>query len=273
MFPLRDANPTRRVPYVTIILILVNIGIYFLVQPQGQQLFGQIDAEMEANRFTFEYAAIPCEVTTGEPLSVDEVPNSQGDIDNCDPGRGDPVFPDKQVWLAMLFSMFFHGSLIHLGGNLLFLWVFGNNIEDHLGALRYLIFYLIGGVVATLAHVAVQPDSTIPLIGASGAVAAVMGAYLVWFPNAQVLTAFFFIFVLFREIAAKWVLGFWLVSQFFINPNAGVAWMAHVGGFLFGAAIAALVRFSRAARGVAWREHYLETDADPFSGGGRRSPY
>lgn len=272
MFPLRDENPTRRVPFVTIILILANVGIYFLVQPQGQQLFGRVDTEMSANQFTYEYAAIPCEVTSGEPLSPAELPTAQGDIDNCGAGGGNPIFPDKQVWLAMLFSMFFHGSVLHLGGNLLFLWVFGNNIEDHLGPLRYLAFYLIGGIVATLAHVAVQPDSTIPLVGASGAVAAVMGAYLVWFPNAPVLTAFFFILVLFREIAAKWVLGFWLVSQFFINPNAGVAWVAHVGGFVFGAAIALLVRFSRAARGVAWRQQYLEPSADPFSGRGRQ-PY
>ncbi|HEV2808877.1 MAG TPA: rhomboid family intramembrane serine protease [Acidimicrobiales bacterium] len=273
MFPLRDENPTTRVPYVTILLILVNIGVYFLIQPQGQQLFGGVDTEMESNRFTFEYAAIPCEVTSGEPLSVEEFPTGQDDIDSCGQGGEQPAFPDKQVWLAVVFSMFFHGSVLHLGGNLLFLWVFGNNIEDHLGAARYLVFYLIAGIVATLAHVAVQPDSTIPLVGASGAVAGVMGAYLVWFPNAPVLTAFFFIFVLFREIAAKWLLGFWLISQFFINPNAGVAWVAHVGGFVFGAAIALIIRFSRGARTIAWRDSYLESSADPFSGRGRRSPY
>lgn len=272
MFPLRDENPTRRVPYVTIVLILVNIGVYFLVQPQGQQLFGAV-SEPELNRFTFEYAAIPCEITSGEPLSVEELPSSDGDMDNCGDGAEDPVFPDKQVWLALIFSMFFHGSVVHLGGNMLFLWVFGNNIEDHLGAARYLVFYLIGGIVATLAHVALQPDSTIPLVGASGAVAAVMGAYLAWFPNAPVLTAFFFIFILFREVAAKWLLGFWFVSQFFISPNAGVAWAAHVGGFVFGAVIALVIRLSRTARGVAWRDEYLEPSADPFSGGGRRPPY
>ncbi len=283
MIPLRDENPTRRVPVVTVVLILLNIGIYFLVQPQGQQFLGRVDTNMadpdaadrEATRFNFEYAAIPCEVVTGQPLSPDELPTATGDgTCSSDPGRGadSPIFPDKQVWLAVVFSMFFHGSLLHLGGNMLFLWVFGNNIEDHLGAARYLAFYLIAGIVATGAHILVQPGSTIPMVGASGAVAGVMGAYLVWFPNAPVLTAFFFIIVLFRQIAAKWLLGFWLISQFFVNPNAGVAWMAHVGGFVFGALIGLLVRSSRSARKVAWRSQYLEpSTVDPWYSG-RRGP-
>jgi membrane associated rhomboid family serine protease len=265
MFPLRDDNPTRRFPVVTILLILINVGVYLLVQPQGQQLLGQAETDVEVARFSYEYAAIPCEVTTGEPLSVDELPDAQGDINDCDGGASSapPIFPDKQVWLAVLLSMFFHGSLVHLGGNMLFLWVFGNNIEDHLGPVRFLVFYLIAGIVATGAHVLVQPDSTIPLVGASGAVAGVMGAYLIWFPNAPVLTAIFFFFI--QEVRAKWLLGFWFVSQFFVNPNAGVAWMAHVGGFVFGVAIGLLVRASHAARGLAWRERYLEPDLDPFS--------
>ncbi len=286
MIPLRDENPTRRLPVVTVLLILINIGIYFLVQPQGQQLLGQVDVDMsdpdlvdrEATRFNFEYAAIPCEVITGEPLSPEELPTSAG-AEQCsrDQGRGgasEPVFPEKQVWLAVLFSMFFHGSLLHLGGNLLFLWVFGNNIEDHLGPVRYLAFYLVAGIVATGAHILVQPGSTIPMVGASGAVAGVMGAYLVWFPNAPVLTLFFFIIVLFREIAAKWLLGFWFISQFFVNPNAGVAWMAHVGGFAFGALIGLVVRSSSTARNVAWRGEYLEpTTSDPWSSGRRGRRY
>ena len=266
MIPLRDDNPTRRVPVLTVLLILANVGIYFLVQPQGMA-----GSESEATRFSFQYAAIPCEIITGEPLSEEELPTTTSQADNCQRG-GAPVFADKQVWLAVVFSMFFHGSLLHLGGNMLFLWVFGNNIEDHLGAARYLVFYLLAGIVATGAHVAIQPDSTIPLVGASGAVAGVMGAYLVWFPNAPVLTAFFFFVILFREISAKWLLGFWFVSQFFVNPNAGVAWMAHVGGFAFGVAVGLLVRASRGARQVAWRDQYLQPGTDPWYGGSRR-PY
>jgi membrane associated rhomboid family serine protease len=138
--------------------------------------------------------------------------------------------------------MFLHGSWLHIGGNMLFLWVFGNNIEDRMGPLPYLVFYLAAGVVATLAHVAVQPSSTVPLIGASGAVAGVMGAYLVLFPNVQIRSLLIFILVLFRDIPAKWLLGFWFVLQFFTNPAEGVAWVAHVGGFLFGI-----------AAGLVWR--------------------
>jgi len=142
---------------------------------------------------------------------------------------------------------------------MLFLWIFGNNIEDHMGPARYLGFYVLGGIVAAIAHIAVQPDSTVPIVGASGAIAAVMGAYLVWFPSAPIRTIIIFYFILFRDISAKWLLGFWFVSQFFINPNEGVAWMAHVGGFVFGAAIALLVRGSDGARTALWREEYAVT--------------
>src|SRR3712207_1306908 len=130
--------------------------------------------------------------------------------------------------------MFLHGSLLHLGGNLLYLWIFGNNVEDRLGHVGYLAFYVVGGVVATLAHVAVNADSTIPLVGASGAIAAVMGAYLVWHPNARINTLVMMIFITFVRVKAKWLLAFWFVLQFFTGNDSGVAWMAHVGGFVFG---------------------------------------
>jgi membrane associated rhomboid family serine protease len=152
------------------------------------------------------------------------------------------VFPHKHVFLAVLSSMFLHGGLLHLGGNMLFLWVFGNNVEDRLGRVRYALFYVVAGVVATFTHVFLQPTSTIPVIGASGAIAGVMGAYLVWFPNARVLSLLFFIIA---RIRAKWWLLIWFVSQFFVNPNEGVAWAAHVGGFVFGALVALVLRQRR----------------------------
>lgn len=256
MIPLRDRNPTRKTPVITLVLIALNIGIYLFVQPQGLDLLGRGPAEdinSSVARFNYEYAAIPCEITTGKPISPEEltltVDASMLDVSPCDlPGESAPIFPDKRVLLAVLFSMFFHGNLLHLGGNILFLWIFGNNIEDRIGIFRYLGFYLLAGVVATAAHVGLQPDSTIPLIGASGAVAGVMGAYLIWFPNAPVLTAFVLLFIFLREIAAKWLLAFWFISQFFINPNEGVAWGAHVGGFAFGAMIALIVKINATAR-------------------------
>jgi membrane associated rhomboid family serine protease len=116
--------------------------------------------------------------------------------------------------------------------------VFGNNVEDRLGHVAYALFYLSGGVVAAVAHIAASPDSTVPVVGASGAIAAVMGAYLVWFPNVKVRTAVIMFFITLVDIPAKWVLGFWFVLQFFTSPNAGIAWVAHVGGFAFGAVVA-----------------------------------
>jgi membrane associated rhomboid family serine protease len=136
--------------------------------------------------------------------------------------------------------MFLHGGFLHLAGNMLFLWVFGNNIEDRLGHLPFVAFYLVCGLAATLAHVAVQPGSTVPLVGASGAIAGVMGAYLVWFPNALVLSWVVPFFLV--PVRAKWFLGIWFVLQFFTNPNAGVAWVAHVAGFVAGALAALVLR-------------------------------
>ena len=235
MIPLRDENPTRRRAVVTLVLIALNVGIYFGVQPP-------VDSA-EGAEFTYEMAAIPCEVTTNEPISVVEY---QTGTCNEQP-EGDPIFPDKRVLFALLVSMFLHGSLLHLGGNMLFLWVFGNNIEDHLGPFKYVAFYMASGLIATFAHIAVDPSSTVPVVGASGAIAGVMGAYLAWFPNVRIHTLFFFFFIIFRDISAKWLLAFWFVSQFFdaVNPNSGVAWGAHVGGFVFGLLVGAVLRATR----------------------------
>ena len=150
--------------------------------------------------------------------------------------------------------MFLHGGLLHLGGNMLFLWVFGNNIEDHLGRVKYVIFYLIAGIVATAAHVLGDVGSTIPVVGASGAVAGVMGAYLVWFPWAQIKTL---VFIMLTNLKAWMVLAFWFGSQFFISPSDGVAWLAHVGGFVFGVLIAALARGSEGFRKQLWEHKYM----------------
>ena len=219
MFPLRDENPTRRHAYVTVVLILLNVGVYFLWQPPVSDPTSAV--------FEYQHAAIPCEITTREPLAIAEIRTA-----TCTRHDGLPAaFPRKQVLLAIVVSMFLHGSLVHLGGNMLFLWIFGNNVEDRLGAVRYLLFYFAAGVLATLAHVALQPHSTVPVIGASGAIAGIMGAYLVWYPNAPVLTWVFFFLA---RLRAKWLLLFWFFSQFFVNPNEGVAWGAHVGGFAFG---------------------------------------
>ncbi len=235
MIPLKDDNPTRRFPWVTLLLIAANLVVFVLIQRP-------YDRGLNNAAFTFEFAAIPCEVVTGEPLTRQEVVDTfEGDDRACrDDGDGSrEEFPNKQIYLAVLYSMFLHGSWLHIGGNMLFLWVFGNNIEDRMGAGPYLAFYVMAGLAAAAAHIAVQPGSSVPVVGASGAVAGVMGAYLVLFPNVRIFTLIVF---LFRDISAKWLLGVWFVSQFFVNPASGVAWVAHVGGFVFGVLVALLLR-------------------------------
>jgi len=242
VLPLKDYNPTRRFPFLTVLLIAANVAVFFFIQrPQDPETGEDV-------KFTFRYAAIPCEVVEGRPLLEDEVVDTlrEGDAEACNrTAPDDPaqeVFPEKGVWLAILSSMFLHGGWLHLGGNMLFLWIFGNNIEDRMGPMGYIAFYLLSGLAAAAAHIVVQPDSTVPVVGASGAVAGVMGAYLVLFPNIRIRTLFLFLLILIRDIKAKWLLGFWFALQFFTNPNEGVAWVAHVGGFVFGAAVALALR-------------------------------
>jgi len=253
LIPLKDYNPTRRFPVVTVMLIATNLVVFFLVQRP-------FDRGLDDAKFSYKTAAIPCEIARGRPLTKSEVLRTFGDADGdgvvdspkdtkaCgadDRGEGGsgPAFPGKSVWLAVLYSMFLHGSFLHIGGNMLYLWIFGNNIEDSMGPLPYLGFYLVSGLVATAAHVLAQPASTVPVVGASGAIAGVMGAYLVLFPNVKIRSAIILVFFFFlRDIRAKWLLGFWFVLQFMTNPASGVAWVAHVGGFAFGAAIALALR-------------------------------
>jgi len=254
-----------RLPVVTIALMVVNVLVYFLIQPL------EINAGTD---FTFETAAIPDEITTGEPLTErefcevlypgsDEITSIATTEAVCNAPSDAARFPGKNVYLAVLYSMFLHGGLMHLGGNMLYLWVFGNNIEDHLGRAKYLIFYLLAGVAATAAHIIPDPSSDIPMIGASGAVAGVMGAYAVWFPWARVKTIAMIMIV---NLKAWMVLAFWFGSQFFISPNSGVAWLAHVGGFVFGAAVAAIARSSDGFRQQLWQHKYMTENPGAMPG-------
>ena len=266
MLPLRDSNPTRHTAVVTVALIAVNVALFVLVQRQQPEVEPipfdvQTDQGLRLEEinvpgetaFDLEHAAIPCEVVRAAPLTKDELlaTLAQGDTEACgvNLGVGGAAFPEKRIWSSIVLSMFLHIGWLHLGGNMLFLWIFGNNIEDHLGRFRFLLFYGLGGFVATVAHVLAQPDSTIPIIGASGAIAAVMGAYLVWFPNARILSLFVIVPFVLR---AKWWLLFWFVLQFFTAPDSGVAWVAHVGGFVFGVVMALLVRLSDRGRDLLW---------------------
>jgi membrane associated rhomboid family serine protease len=226
MLPLKDNVPTRSFPVVTVALIVINV-VVFLWELSGTSL----DADV------VHYGYYPCEVQ-GPCLGVAQA-------------RDLPLVP------SVFSSMFMHGGIVHIGGNMLFLWIFGNNVEDALGRVRFLLWYLVAGVAATVAQTVVTlwfgdaQAASVPNIGASGAIAGVLGAYLVLLPRASVLTAIFLGFFFFlQEIPAIFYLGIWFVFQLWqggfslLNPEAGggVAFFAHVGGFVFGLLTVHLVK-------------------------------
>jgi membrane associated rhomboid family serine protease len=215
MFPLRDENPTELIPFITVAIILANVAVWLTVENAG---LGRPFLDALCN-----YGSIPGELTgalsPGQALPL-------GSYD-CVAGGA--------TWSTVLTSMFLHGSWGHLIGNMWFLWVFGNNVEDSMGHSRFLVFYLLTGVVAAAAHVMTAPASGIPTVGASGAISGVMGAYMVLYPRVRVLTLVFFYLV---YLPAWLMLGYWFLIQFLsgtvADGGAGVAFWAHVGGFFAG---------------------------------------
>lgn len=211
MLPLRDVNPTRTFPLVTIALIAVNVLVFIYELILGPQVEG----------FVQSWAIIPYEITHGVDL---------------------PPASIQPIYLTLITAMFLHGGIVHIAGNMLFLWIFGNNIEDAMGSLRFIVFYLLCGLVAAFAQIAVGPNSDIPNIGASGAIAGVLGAYLLLFPRAEVQTLVFLgFFVRLVRLPALLFLGLWFVLQLFsgvaglgMEATGGVAWFAHIGGFIAG---------------------------------------
>lgn len=205
MIPIRDENPTRRVPFVNYALILLNVLVFLW----------QVSLGPAGEAVLYRMALIPLDLTLGFDF---------GDL------------------RSVFTSMFMHAGLLHLLGNMLYLWIFGDNVEDALGHARYLFFYLAGGVAASLTHVFLYPFSQIPTVGASGAIAATLGAYLVLFPHRQVVTLIpFGFFIQIARIPAVIVLGMWFLLELFQGTLAlgmeqlgGVAFWAHIGGFVFG---------------------------------------
>ena len=226
MIPLSDENPTRSTPYVTYLLIAANVLVFAY----------QFSLGAGADDFIRSCGFLPAELATGQDVGV--------------PTCVDPLY------LTILTSMFMHGGLLHIGSNMLFLWIFGNNVEDAMGPLRYLFFYLACGIAAALAQtyitLAVTPElAAVPNVGASGAIAGVLGAYIMLFPGARVrtLVALGFFWSVAR-VPAVIVLGMWFVSQFFqgvgaldpaVGANSGVAFWAHIGGFVTGLVLAKLL--------------------------------
>jgi rhomboid family protein len=230
LIPLKDDIPTRRFPVITVALIAINVLVYFLFE-QGLWELGAT-----GNERVVEFGAIPLEITHPGTECVGLAAGTQIQCGTGDFGSGQAPF-----WVTFFASMFLHGSLIHLGGNMLFLWIFGNNIEDSMGRLPFVAFYLIGGLVALGLHVLSDTNSAVPTVGASGAIAGVLGAYARLYPRARVVTLVFII-IIFTVITlpAALVLGVWFALQLlpaFSDPSGtggGVAYFAHIGGFLFG---------------------------------------
>ena len=229
--PLGDINPTRRPGVVTLALILLNIGVFVLWQPWDGGF-------CEQSAFYARWGAIPDEIIQQQQLSQTELDTT------VDPRCGLQPMRDKIVPLSILSAMFLHGGWGHLLGNMLFLWVFGDNVEDRLGHVRYLLFYVAAGLVATVVFAAANPLSTTTLVGASGAIAGVLGAYLVMYPTAMVRVFVLPFFLV--TLPAVLVLGGWFVMQLYadnlaVQANADVAYLAHVAGFVAGIAMALLL--------------------------------
>lgn len=231
MLPIGDDNTDRiRIPIVNYFFIAVNIFVFIFFQQMGSNL-----------DFTYSYSTVPAEILTGRDIVTppvwvqDPLSGQQVQI----PGLGVTAMP---VWLTLITSMFMHGGLAHLGGNLLYLWVFGDNLEDRLGHVRYFFFYLLCGIIASLTHVFTDylfgASHLIPSLGASGAISAVMGGYLLLFPSRRVTVFFLFTFI---SVPAFIVLGAWIVLQVangmgYLGGSeaSGIAYAAHIGGFIAG---------------------------------------
>jgi membrane associated rhomboid family serine protease len=225
MIPLYDRNPTRRFPIVTVGLILACFAVFGLELTISM---GGGDSALEG--FFDQWGAVPAKISDAL-------------------GSGNYL---SAATLGIFTSMFLHGGWLHVIGNMLYLWIFGNNVEDRMGRVGFLVFYLVGGVAAALAQVAIAPTSTDPLVGASGAIAAALGAYLILFPGARILSLVFLgFFYQLLEVPAIVILGFWFVLQLIsgvasLGPataqSGGVAFFAHIGGFALGVAVGLLLR-------------------------------
>jgi membrane associated rhomboid family serine protease len=235
VFPLKDNIPTEHFPVVTVAFIVANVLIYFFLQDGFWELpDGGAGGEWPVSTYAF----IPCELT------------GEGACQTAPGGPSDVV--------TVFTAMFMHGSLLHLGGNMLFLWIFGNNVEDAMGPVKFVIFYLLGGIAATAAQTFTDTSSDIANLGASGAVAAVLGGYLLLFPRARVITVIFIVFFFtILELPALLFLVIWFAQQALLGyfdliqpagEGGGVAYFAHIGGFVLGLATVKLFASERRRR-------------------------
>lgn len=236
--PLRDDHPARRTPWVTYGLILVNILVFLFLQPPA---FQQVQPDQTRRqgvstvvRYEYKWGVVPCEIRRNRSLA---------DGAKCSGRKSFGVStPQKSVWLSLLTSLFLHAGVTHIAGNMLFLWVFGKNVEDRFGPLVFLVLYLVAGVAGSLVHVAFHANDAIPVLGASGAIAGVMGAYLVLRPRGRILAVMTSASLQVVYVPAFVILGLFFVTQFLTPDTDAVAWQAHVGGMVAGALLALALR-------------------------------
>jgi membrane associated rhomboid family serine protease len=261
LIPVKDNIPTLRFPIVTVVLIAINIAVFVwqltLSSDPGSSTSPQIAGLSQSDEVTLEYGAMPYRLLhPGAECGV----SGQRVVCQGQSGYADSAKLDSPPWWTTVFtSMFLHGGIFHIAFNMLFLWIFGNNVEDSMGRPRFLAFYLLAGVVAAYTQALLSASSTVPAIGASGAIAGVLGGYLLLFPRARVLTVvLILLFVTIIEIPAAILLAVWFVLQFLpalgqVTTSAaggeGVAYWAHVGGFAFG--LAAIKLFANRYPGKA----------------------
>jgi len=263
LIPIHDDNPTSRTAWVTLAIIALNVLAFLVWQPT---FASGPTGEARQQLFFFCHAEIPYEVTHQTSLAQGGA-QARAAINDELPGDGAALqgvlaqaCPDKSWWQSVFAAMFLHGGWFHIAGNMLFLWVFGNNVEDKIGRLAYVFFYFVSGIVATAAQLLTSPNSVIPSLGASGAIAGVLGAYLVMFPRRRVYTFVPIFFLILIPLPAVVLLGFWFLLQFFSGATTiaqhvtgGVAYFAHVGGFVTGV-VAALLFFPKEWGRGHWRE-------------------
>ena len=221
MIPISDINPAENTPYITRFFIFFTIAVYILLQPKNSaDLFN----------FFYEFSAIPCEIQKGVPLSANQFYSN-----DCMVTIDNVIFANKNLLLSLLTANFLHANLLHLVGNLWSFWIFGNNIEDKLGKLKFIIFLMVsaGGSIGT--HIFLNYSDLNPIVGASGIVSSLMGAYLYRFPNAKLLVLVPFGIIFPTTIKAKYFMAFWFASQVIISlQNNNISWEAHIGGFFVG---------------------------------------
>ena len=232
MIPISDINPARNTPVISRIFMVLAVLIYFLIQPKDiNSLFN----------FFYQYASIPCELNNMRPLS-----ELQFYYNDCKIVSNEYIFQNKNLYFSVIVSNLLHANFVHLIGNLWSFWIFGNNVEDKLGKLMFITFLISTAFFSVFSHTILNLNSITPIVGASGIVSGLMGAYVYLFPNAKLLVLVPLGFLFPTTIKAKYFMIFWFVSQVFLSfGTQNISWEAHLGGFVFGYVILRLFNYRR----------------------------